>query len=176
MAESALSAVNAQQIIDLLGNYPESGSGSDFSPPGGPIVAGHPLYSSIGELVGKLPLESEYRRAWISLKTRSRRVSEWDGDDEPIGSSTEVRDLKKSIKRFKKILKKVIQPTPKTDPPRKQSRRGRKLVTDLKEDSRLAAAWATQKYKTHAELASVEKMKVIDLKRALDRARQRRNK
>ena len=86
MSEDAQLPLAAQRILDLLGNYPEAGSGAGDDV-GGPIIKDHPLYSSIGDIFAHFPARNPILRAWKSVKTRSRRVSKWDDDGKPIESA-----------------------------------------------------------------------------------------
>ncbi len=57
---------------------------------------------------------------------------------------------------------------------KRKSRRGRKMVSDPKEDARIAEAWASGSYEKHADLAQGLGLPERDVKRALDRDRKRK--
>jgi hypothetical protein len=58
----------------------------------------------------------------------------------------------------------------------KRKKRGRPVDTDQKKDTQIAQAWAAGTYPTHAALAAAFNMKPNDVKRALDRHRQRQKR
>ena len=61
-----------------------------------------------------------------------------------------------------------------SSPGRKSRQRGVPRQYDRKQDAKVASAWKTRGYKTYAQLARQFGMKPADIKKAIDRDRQRR--